>query len=319
MTTAMTTTNGNGQSGGAMTVYDRVADPLAFVEQMGKVFAHSGACGCKTESEGKLLALACLCERQSPFDIQRRYHLMDGKLSMRAEVMLAEFRNRGGKHKWIKDGSDGREAILELTDADGNVTTARYSIDDAQRAGLNRDGSGWSKNPSNMLRARCSSNAVRMAAPEIVSGVYTPEENEDIAAERRNEKASTAPSRTASDVQSRRAEILAASGGEPAATTAIGVAPEVQTETVIDVAAETAPFAEPAAEETAAPSDGGADWTALLEVTSLLTQVGMTKEQLEEQLRGQNPSFTTLESLPEEKLQTLAANIKAKIEASVKN
>ena len=285
-------------SNGSMTVYDRVNDPLVFVEQMGKVFAHSGACGCKTEPEGKLLALACLCERQSPFDIQRRYHLMDGKLSMKSDVMLAEFRARGGKHKWIKDGSDGKEAVLELTDWDGNVTTTSYSIEDAQNAGIFREGSGWTKNPGNMLRARCSSNAVRMAAPEIVSGIYTPEEQEDISAAN-----GPAPSgRTAAEVQSRREEIIDAANAP------------FQQEDIVDAVVEEKP-----SENQVSQSDGGAEFTAIMDVLQLLTEIGMTKEQLEEQLRGQDSSFTNLESLSDDRLQKLATNIRTKIKEASKN
>ena len=45
-----------------------------------------------------------------------------------------------------------------------------------KRAGLVRSGSAWDKTPAAMLRARCVSETLRAIAPEIVQGVYVPEE-----------------------------------------------------------------------------------------------------------------------------------------------
>jgi hypothetical protein len=45
-----------------------------------------------------------------PLTLAEKYHLIQGKLSMRADAMLAEFNARGGKHK-IKERSPERVAI----------------------------------------------------------------------------------------------------------------------------------------------------------------------------------------------------------------
>ena len=170
------------QSGGTLSVFDRV-DPLAFIETFGRTFALTGAGGCKTAEDGKLMALACLCERKTIFEIGREFHLMDGKLSMRADAMLAKFRQIGGKHIWVKTGDDGLEAACDFI-FDGQTTQVRYTIEDAKRAGLVKEKGNWIKSPGPMLRARVISNAIRMIAPEVVAGYYTPEENEDVAADR---------------------------------------------------------------------------------------------------------------------------------------
>lgn len=163
---------------GVPSVYDRIADPLPFITEMGKVFWHAKACGCQTEAEGKLLALACMSERMNPFEINKTYHLMDGKLSMRADAMLAKFRQLGGKFRWIKDGEDAQSASLELT-YDGNTITCTYSIEQAKQAGLVKDKGNWAKDPASMLRARVISRGIRMIAPEVIAGTYTPEEISD--------------------------------------------------------------------------------------------------------------------------------------------
>jgi hypothetical protein len=50
-----------------------------------------------------------------------------------------------------------------------------FSIEDAMRAGL-LGSNVWQKYPAAMLRARCISAVARMAFPDVISGVYTPEE-----------------------------------------------------------------------------------------------------------------------------------------------
>jgi hypothetical protein len=106
---------------------------------------------------------------------------------MKAEAMLAEFNHRGGKHVWVK--SDDKQAVLRLTYDQFDKFEVSFTIKDAERAGLcgadgkmnsgqNSPGS-WQKMPDAMLRARVTSKAIRMVCPEIVAGVYTPEEVED--------------------------------------------------------------------------------------------------------------------------------------------
>lgn len=214
--TAMTLPVANG--GGAMAVYGRINDPMEFINGMGKVFMMAGACGVKTESEGKVLALACMCKGKDPFELQEDYHIIDGKLSMRADTMLAKFRERGGKHVWVKDGTDGIAAELKLTDKDGNVVVSKFDINKAKDAGYVKAGSQWIKRPDQMLRSRCITDGVRMIAPEVNSGRYTPEELDDS----RVIDSTATPVRTAEEVEARRKELQAqaAASNPPAMRTA---------------------------------------------------------------------------------------------------
>jgi hypothetical protein len=104
----------------------------------------------------------------------KNYHLVKGKLTKRADAMLADFRRAGGKVTWKDLKNDQiQEAIFEFEDVQ---TPASFSMEDAKRAGLIRSGSAWDKTPAAMLRARCISETLRAIAPEIVQGVYVPEE-----------------------------------------------------------------------------------------------------------------------------------------------
>lgn len=161
-----------------ITVYERVENPLEFAREMGKAMALSGIFGCRNEQQGIVLAMACLAEKKNPIELARTYHIIDGKLSMRADAMLAEFRARGGKHRWLKTGDDGQQAEVELA-IDGQKQVVSFTMQDAHRAELVRPKSNWVKYPGEMLRARAVSKGIRMLAPEIVAGCYVPEEIED--------------------------------------------------------------------------------------------------------------------------------------------
>jgi hypothetical protein len=96
-------------SSGALAVYQRVDNPIAFANEMAKTFA--ATTGVPLE-QGAAVALTCLCEGLTPVDYRRRYHTIDGKPTMRADAMLAEFRmNHGGDYE-IVERSATRAAIV---------------------------------------------------------------------------------------------------------------------------------------------------------------------------------------------------------------
>lgn len=158
-------------------IFDRIADPMAAVKEMGSFLAKSGMFGCNKEEQGQVIALTCMCERKTPIEILRTYHIIEGKLSMRADAMLAAYRGRGGKVTWKQFDET---AAIGIWDFDRIATTIGFTMEDARRAGVVKPGSAWMKYPDAMLRARCISKAIRMLCPEAVSGVYTPEEIHDI-------------------------------------------------------------------------------------------------------------------------------------------
>lgn len=321
----------NGSSNGtALAVYDRV-EPMDFIEKMGKTFALSGAGGCQTESDGRLMALACLCERKTIFEISRRYHLMGGKLVMKAETMLGDFRRAGGTHRWINDGDDGQTCTLELTDPRGNVGTTTMTIGKATAAGYVKSGSQWTKRPDQMLRSRCITDGVRKLCPEISSGEYVEEEVEDFAPQ---VKAVAATTRPAGEVKARQAElqqlakqpVAAVATATMAATTATVtlVTPTPTTtrepgdEDVVDVhsapvAGEVVPFDVPG-EATVATPPPHQQTSTLLEIEAVINQAGLTVEKLVASLNAKNgTAITSLDQLAPEAAVKLLGNLRTAI------
>ena len=160
--------------------YSRIGTSLEAVKELGSWIARSGVFNCQKDEQGNMIALECLATRKTPFDFKREFHLVNGSLTMRSDAMLAGYRTRGGKVIWKQFDST---AAIGVWKYDGNECEIGFTSEDAKIAGLlpAKPGSGWQKDPSAMLRARCISKAIRMLAPEVVAGLYSPEEAADLA------------------------------------------------------------------------------------------------------------------------------------------
>lgn len=163
----------------APSVYDRI-DPDKFIPAVGQAIAQSGIFGPTSPATGIVIALECAAQRCSPFDLARRYHVIESKLSMRADAMLAKFRQRGGRHRIIRRDSECAAVELSL---DGETVVFALTFEEAKDEPF-----VWSKvkelkknyatplSRMQMLWARVVSDGVRTMAPEVVAGSYTPEE-----------------------------------------------------------------------------------------------------------------------------------------------
>ena len=151
-------------------IYQKFSNPMEAAQQMGLAFARSGMFGITKAEAGTVLALACMTEQKTPFQILRTYDIVDDKLRKKALACYAEFRGKGGKCKWLKTGDEGNEAIGEFA-FEGQTQTVRFTLDDARKQNLVRPNSNWVKTQGNMLRSRVLTNAIGMLCPEIVAGM----------------------------------------------------------------------------------------------------------------------------------------------------
>jgi len=169
---------------------------MADLVKAGDMLAQSGMFGINNPAAGFVVAATCQQQGITLLDFQRTYHIIEGKPSMKADSMLAEFRKRGGKCRIIENSVTRAAAEFEF---EGATTTFEYTIDDAMRTGdcLKKDGKTlkeiWEKRTDDMLWARLVSRSVRRLCPEIVAGLYTPEEMADFEPTVRSGNAPAAP------------------------------------------------------------------------------------------------------------------------------
>lgn len=179
-------------------IYNRITDPIHAIKEMGEMIAGSGMFGCQKVEQGMVLAMQCLAEGKAPLELAKTYHIVEGKLSMRADAMLGRFLTSGGKVKWLERSNERVSASWSHGCNEDVVITC--TLDEMRKNGVAMDKTGrnlktnWERFPRQMLTARVISEAVRLLAPQIVAGIYTPEEVQDFT---NDSKPAAAPVRVA--------------------------------------------------------------------------------------------------------------------------
>lgn len=100
-------------------------------------------------------------------------YYVQGKVEMSSMMMNQLIRQAG--HSIEKD-EESNDTICMLHGKrvdNGDAWSESFSIEDAKRAGIYRQGTGWVKYPRNMLFARALSNLARMLFPDVIKGCYT--------------------------------------------------------------------------------------------------------------------------------------------------
>jgi hypothetical protein len=127
----------------------------------------------KTAGQAVAIILAGREMGIGPMLALRSINLVEGKVVVAADLQLARFKADGGKARWNK--LDERAAELWLRHPNGDEHVARFSIEDAQRAGL-LSKNNWKQYPKAMLRSRTITAGLKDIGYEPVAGAYDPDE-----------------------------------------------------------------------------------------------------------------------------------------------
>jgi len=107
-------------------------------------------------------------------------HVIEQKPSISPKGALALI-HRSGKLAGleiddISDNSKPTACKVTMKRKNGFEYSVTFTMDDAERAGVVKDKSGWSKYPANMLRWRAVGYCADVVFPDVVGGLYRPEE-----------------------------------------------------------------------------------------------------------------------------------------------
>jgi 5'-3' exonuclease len=107
----------------------------------------------------------------------RSVHIIEGKHTLAASAMVALVLRSGFAEYFEPVSFDEKQAtyVTKRKGARGEVTLT-HTIEMATQAGLVKPNSNWVKVPTDMLIARASARLARMVYPDILAGLYTPEE-----------------------------------------------------------------------------------------------------------------------------------------------
>ena len=120
--------------------------------------------------------LLAQAEGMHPATAARDYHLISGRPAKKADAMLRDFLSAGGKVEWHTLTDDCADATF--SHPAGGSARIDWTLKRAQSAGLATP--MWKKYPRQMLRSRVVSEGVRTVCPGATSGMYVPEEVQDI-------------------------------------------------------------------------------------------------------------------------------------------
>jgi hypothetical protein len=106
----------------------------------------------------------------------RNIYVVNGKPVCSAELLMALVRRTYGQGAIRVKSATDQACTVEYREVGWDGTsTLTFTLDDARRANLLTKDT-WKQYPRAMLRNRCVSEVVRMAFPECIAGLYTPEE-----------------------------------------------------------------------------------------------------------------------------------------------
>ena len=155
--------------------------PVSEIERMAVAVAKSGLFGVKSVDQAIALMLVAQAEGRHPALAARDYDIVQGRPAKKAEAMMRDFIESGGKVEW--HSLDDTMAAATFSHPSGGTVRIDWDMKRAVAAGLGgRD--MWKKYPRQMLRSRVVSEGIRTVCPMATSGMYVPEEVSDIVREK---------------------------------------------------------------------------------------------------------------------------------------
>jgi hypothetical protein len=168
------------------------------VKELGPSLAKSGLLNLQNDKQGEVIAYSCIYHGRDPLSIPEEFHLLSGKLSLRADAMLGRLVSAGGTYQVLEHSADAAEIEVSYQD---RTYRERLTWGDAQQepfvyAGKQADilaaliagkqsslrlsaNYATPRRRSQHLWARVVSDAVRVIAPNLIAGSYTPVEVSD--------------------------------------------------------------------------------------------------------------------------------------------
>ncbi len=187
--TAATEERPSSESGLLERVVEATRYSVRDIEVMAKKAAQSRLFG-MDEAQAFTLMMLCEAEGIHPIQALRRFDIIDGRPTLKAATIQAEFQHHGGRLEWGETTAEVCEAtfshpalhpkpipiritLQELIDS--GVALGRWD----ERTKRRELKANYQRHPRSMLRARVISEGVRAIDPGIVVGLYTPEEVSD--------------------------------------------------------------------------------------------------------------------------------------------
>lgn len=167
------------RNGALVRVESAVIEPTSFAElrALAKDASDSAFFGAASPQQAIMIMMAGRDLGLSYTQSLRAFHVIEGKCALSADGMVAVCLSHRDVCEYFR--------VIETSDTQATVETKRvgeenrrltFTIAEAERAGLVKDKSGWKKWPSRMCLARAKSFLAREVYPDLLMGLYDPDE-----------------------------------------------------------------------------------------------------------------------------------------------
>lgn len=151
---------------------------LEDVERMARIAVASGFTACRKPEEAAVILLTGQELGLSPMQSLRGIYVVSGRPVLAADTMVAVVRRSGLCESWrTVESTAERCEIWTLRKGDEVVSKRVWTMADAKRAGITGKQT-WAQYPAAMLRHRCAADLAREVYPDVILGMYDPEELE---------------------------------------------------------------------------------------------------------------------------------------------
>ena len=161
-----------------MTDHSLALRSLDDVERLAKIATASQLCRVRRPEEAAVILLTGRELGLSPMQSLRGIYVVSGTPVLSADLLVAVVRRSGLCASWrVLESTPERCVITTQRSGESEPTTKTWTMADAKRANVTGKPI-WSQYPAQMLRHRCAADLAREVYPDVVLGLYTPEELE---------------------------------------------------------------------------------------------------------------------------------------------
>ena len=247
------------------TIDPRAAVSMSNLDEVWKLAGACAAinlCGAKSAEDAYIRIVFGMELGMTAMQAMRSVYLVDGRPGLYAEMIVAQCLSKPTVCEYVDVvESTAKVATYRAKRVGRPEVVMSYTIEQAQAAQLTTK-KNWVANPSAMLRARASSSICRAVFPDLVNGIYTPDENEEFAAN--------------AYVEPKQQVVVVQQAGKPAAATTPAIDGTREAPKATNGRRQPAPASAAPATDTAKPADATPQ-AAAVPATTTTNGVGPTQ------------------------------------------
>ncbi len=144
---------------------------------LGEIAHKSGICKVSNPDAATILIATGLGLGMDPMQSLRSLHIVEGRVMIAADTMVALVMRSGTVESWaVTEKTEERCTIVAKRKGRPEITRS-YSQEDVDRAGLNKPNGNHQKIPATMKHHRCCAIVCREEWPDVMLGMYAPDED----------------------------------------------------------------------------------------------------------------------------------------------